>query len=289
MNTQINEGMHGGMGWQHDLPDFRDYTANTPAVAALLAKSKPLKAATAKKLAASVDLRAWCSPIEDQGNLGSCTANAGVGLLEYYERRAFGRHLDASRLFLYKATRDLLGWTGDTGAYLRTTMKAMALFGVPPEQYWAYVIARFDIEPTAFLYAFAQNYQSIQYYRLDPSGLSPQDVVHWVKTYLAAGLPSMFGFTVYDSFPRVGSGSGDIPVPAPGERVLGGHAIDAVGYDDARKIGSAKGALLIRNSWGIAWGEGGYGWMPYAYVEKGLANDFWSLVRAEFVDTSLFG
>jgi C1A family cysteine protease len=74
----------------------------------------------AKAAPASVDLRAWCSPIEDQGNLGSCTANAGVGLLEYYERRAFGKHLDGSRLFLYKASRNLLGWTGDTGAYLRT-------------------------------------------------------------------------------------------------------------------------------------------------------------------------
>lgn len=288
MNTQANSETFGGMGWRPDLPDFRDYTASSPQVSALLAKSRPLKSTTAKKLATSVDLRAWCSPIEDQGNLGSCTANAGVGLLEYYERRAFGRHLDASRLFLYKATRNLLGWSGDTGAYLRTTMKAMALFGIPPEQYWTYSIARFDDEPAAFLYAFAQNYQSIKYYRLDPPGMSPHDVVGWVKTYLAAGLPSMFGFTVYDSFPGVGTGSGDIPVPGPGEHVLGGHAIDAVGYDDAKKIGKHKGALLIRNSWGTAWGESGYGWMPYDYVEMGLADDFWSLVRSEFVDTELF-
>ena len=73
----------------------------------------------------SVDLKEWCSPIEDQGELGSCTAQAGVALVEYFERRAFGKHLDASRLFLYKATRNMLHWTGDTGAFLRTTMGAI--------------------------------------------------------------------------------------------------------------------------------------------------------------------
>src|SRR5437899_2421400 len=107
----------GGMGWQPDLPDFRDFTPQAPAVESVLSKSSLLKAVAAA-LPPSMDLRQWCSPIEDQGDLGSCTANAGVGLLEYYERRAFGRYLDGSRLFLYKATRDLLGWTGDQGAYL---------------------------------------------------------------------------------------------------------------------------------------------------------------------------
>lgn len=288
MNMQTNQLMVGAMGWQPDMPDFRDYTVETPQVRAVLSKSKQLKAQARKKMSAKVDLRRWCSPIEDQGNLGSCTANAGVGLLEYFERRGFGKHLDGSRLFLYKATRNLLGWTGDTGATLRSTMKAMTLFGIPPERYWTYDTSRFDQEPEAFLYAFAQNYQSLIYYRLDPPGMSPDKIVEWVKKYLAADLPCMFGFTVYDSFPAVGSGDNEIPVPETGEHVLGGHAIDAVGYDDSRKVGRHKGALLIRNSWGTGWGDAGYGWMPYAYIEMGLANDFWSLVRAEFVDTDLF-
>jgi C1A family cysteine protease len=284
-----NYGNHklGGMGWQPDLPDFRDFTAQTPEVKGVLSKSRLLKAKAATSTAA-VDLREWCSPIEDQGDLGSCTANAGVGLLEYYERRACGHHLDGSRLFLYKATRNLLGWSGETGAYLRTTMKAMALFGVPAEQYWKYNIAAFDTEPPAFCYAFAQNYQSLKYYRLDPPDSSPSEVLGCIRKYLAAGLPSMFGFTVYSSFPPVGAGTGDIPLPQPGESVLGGHAVDAVGYDNAKKIGDNKGALLIRNSWGTAWGEDGYGWLPYKYVEVGLAEDFWSLVRSEYVDTALF-
>ena len=144
-----------GMGWLRDYPDFRDYTMDanvvsnrlklsgeTNSIKVMLTKvgvAKPQKAG----LPASVDLRAWCSPVEDQKNLGSCTANAGVGVVEYFERRAFGNHIDASRLFLYKATRNLLGWTGDTGAFLRSTMAALVLFGVPPESYWPYDVHEF--------------------------------------------------------------------------------------------------------------------------------------------------
>jgi C1A family cysteine protease len=122
-----------------------------------------------------------------------------VGLIEYYERRAFGKHIDASRLFLYKTTRNLLGWTGDTGAYLRTTLEALVLFGVPPENYWKYDVPKFDDEPTAFLYAFADNYKAVKYYRLDPPGTSKATLLSAIKTNLAAGLPSFFGFTVYSS------------------------------------------------------------------------------------------
>ena len=277
----------GGMGWTRDLPDVRDYHVDTPEVEAVLAGSRPLKKAR-KALPASVDLRSACPPVEDQGTLGSCTANAGVGLLEYFERSAHGKYLDGSRLFLYKATRNLLGWTGDQGAYLRSTMKAMALFGVPPEEVRPYDVARFDEEPPAFCYAFAQSYKAIRYYRLDPAGTPGEAVLTGVKRNLAAGLPSMFGFTVYSSMPGIGEGSGDVPFPAPGDAVKGGHAVVAVGYDDARRIGEEEGALLIRNSWGVGWGEKGYGWLPYRYVLEQVAVDFWSLVQADFVDTELF-
>lgn len=283
----MEEQVLGAFGWQRDLPDFRDYTTETREIKAVLSKSAQLKKARGAPPPA-VDLRAWCSPIEDQQTIGSCTANAGVGLVEYYQRRAFGKHLDGSRLFLYKATRNLLSWTGDTGAYLRTTMKAMVLFGVPPEQYWPYNTAQYDVEPPAFCYAFAQSYQTISYYRLDPPGTSPEKLLNAVRTHLAAELACMFGFSVYSSIPGIGSGAGDIPYPQPGEQQLGGHAVAAVGYDDNRVIGGDKGALLIRNSWGTRWGENGYGWLPYRYILSGLAVDFWSLVKAEFVDTDLF-
>ena len=119
-----------GLGWLPDYPDFRDYTAEHKTVQPLLKQIKVGKAVKAS-LPASVDLRAWCPPIEDQGSLGSCTANAGVGMMEYFERRAFGKHIDASRLFLYKVTRNLLHWTGDTGAFLRSTMGASCSSACP--------------------------------------------------------------------------------------------------------------------------------------------------------------
>ena len=128
----FSEKRHG-MGWIPDYPDFRDYTEKTEEVKSVLEPTRVLKA---KSLPGSTDLRDWCSPVENQGTLGSCTAHAGAGVIEYYERKSFGRHIDASRLFLYKVTRNLMKQKGDTGAYLRKTMGAMVLFGVPPEEYW---------------------------------------------------------------------------------------------------------------------------------------------------------
>jgi C1A family cysteine protease len=281
-----------GMGWLPDYPDFRDYTPEHKAVDSMLKKAKVAK--PAKSLPASVDLRPWCSAIENQGELGSCTAHAGVGIVEYFERKAFGKHIDASRLFLYKTTRNMLHWTGDTGAFLRTTMGSLVLFGVPPEEYWPYEIADFEKEPPAFCYAFAQNYQAISYFRLDPPG-TPKDVLlSRIKTYASAGIPSMFGFTVYTSISQASS-TGKIPFPSPGEKILGGHAIVAVGYDDKMKIKNTSpggtettGAFLIRNSWGAGWGDGGYGWLPYQYVLMGLAVDWWSMLKSEWVDTGAF-
>jgi C1A family cysteine protease len=252
-------------------------------------------------LPASVDLRPWCPPVEDQKHLGSCTANAAAGIVEYMEKRANGQFIDASRLFIYKTTRDFLGLRGDSGATLRGTMGALVLFGTPPEKYWPYTDQNlacpqgWDCEPSAFLYAFGQNFQALKYFRLDPAGSTPQQVLAQIKTGLAAGLPAMFGFTVYSSISQAQS-TGKIPFPGPKESVLGGHAVVAVGYDDATKIVNTNGnvtttgALLIRNSWGPSWGPfGGYLWMPYDYVMKGLAADWWSIISEEYVNCGQFG
>jgi C1A family cysteine protease len=294
-----------GMGWLHELPDFRDYNIHTemdevtPARKAKgVRKSVKTMAAElgipkAKALPPNVDLTAWFSPVEDQGSIGSCTANAGVALLEYFEKRAFNNYIDASRLFLYKTTRNLMNWSGDTGAYLRTTMEALTLFGVCPEKYFPYRVRSFDAEPTAFCYSFAQNYQSISYFRHDPPGTEPEQLLQSLKKWLATGVPAMFGFTCYSSLDQANA-DGKIPFPTKGEKDAGGHAMVVAGYDNDMIIqnrtdgSTTKGAFLIRNSWGTTWGRKGYGWLPYEYVLRGLAVDWWSLLKAEWVDTKQF-
>jgi len=298
-----------GKGWLKDFPDFRD---NTPATKTLSQRQiargarkpvseilKGLVEDAPKKSKASApstkeDLRQWCSPIEDQGQLGSCTAHAGVGLYEYFERRAFGKYIDGSRLFLYKVTRNMLKWEGDDGAYLRTTIGALAMFGLVPEKYWPYLEYKYNEEPSAFLYSYAQNYQALLYYRLDVQGLTKEHLLEKIKQHLRMGLPLIFGFTCYTSLDT--ADDGNIPFPDKNEEVEGGHAVMAVGFDDKKEITNCnnpkiktKGAILIRNSWGTGWGEKGYGWLPYDYVLTGIADDWWSMTKAEWIDTGMFG
>jgi len=289
-----------GTGWLPPLPDLRDYTASHPEIAAMTKKlggpedKKTLKAAPP----VSPDLRKWFSPIEDQRRLGSCTAQAGVGIVEYFQRRAFSKHIDGSRLFVYKATRNLMQVTGDTGAFCRDTMEALVLCGVPAEKYWPYTDAdpAFDEEPPSFVYSVADNYEALRYFCHDPLGSNmPGDkVLESVKAYLRKGIPSMFGFWGFPSFDST-SEVGCIPYPCPDERAIWGHAIVAAGYDDEKKITNTrckvttKGALLIRNSWGTGWGDKGYGWLPYEYVKSKLAIDFWSLLSMKWIDTDKFG
>lgn len=297
--VQIKDaGVSFGTGWLPPLADLRDYTEDQADIKSMTSKLKLSGSTDPKSAPPSVDLRPWCSTVENQGRLGSCTAHAAVGIVEYYQCKAFGEHLEGSRLFVYKATRNLMQVTGDTGAWLRNTMAALALCGVPNEKYWPYTdeSPEFDNEPPSFLYAIADNYEAIRYFCHDPVGtnVAGEHVLKRVKLFLQAKIPSMFGFYGFPSFSSCPQ-PGGIPYPCEGERAEWGHAIVAVGYDDNKEIENSrcgkktKGALLIRNSWGEGWGEDGYGWLPYAYVENRLALDFWSLLSMGWVDTGQFG
>jgi len=268
-----------GLGWHPDTPDRRDRTLRVSAKVPLVAGALPSWAAA---LPRNSDNRRYCSPIEDQEALGSCTAQAVVGAMEYMLRRSGNGEFDGSRLFVYKISRKLLGWTGDTGAYLRTAMKTVGAFGVPPEQYWPYDINHFEDEPDAFLFAFAGNYKSLEYTRIDAADLSWDQILVDVKRVVAGGLPVVFGFSTYSSI----SQAADIPFPAPNDTMVGGHAVMIAGYDDDRMTadGRREPSLLIRNSWGIGWGEQGYGYLPYRYVTEGLTQDFWTVLKWDWLN-----
>jgi len=281
-----------GTGWLPDYPDHRDYGQDHEAVKGLFDR---LLAVERTNLPDAYDLSEFCSPIENQESIGSCTAHAAIGLLEYFERRAHKKHIDASRLFLYKATRNLLGWNGDTGAFLRTVMGALTMVGAPPERYWPYDIKKFDEEPGQFVYSVAQNFKAVKYARLDTMTTSKPELLEKIKRNICEGLPSMFGFSVFNSISHASNNGGIIPFPAKGERQTGGHAIMCVGFNDNCKTKNRidnkeyTGALKIRNSWGTGWGNRGYGWLPYEYVLRGLATDWWTLINSDWVDTGEFG
>jgi C1A family cysteine protease len=290
-----------GLGWLPDFPDVKDYTLKDSKVAPLFEEvgieskiSQVKETEFEEAQPTKIDLTPYFSPVEDQGSLGSCTAHAGVGIVEYFEKRSTGKHIDHSRLFLYKVTRKLLHQTTDTGAFIRSTMGALTLFGVPPEEYWPYDIQNYDEEPPAFCYGYAANFKSIKYVRLDCLNISKNELLLSVKDCLSKGFPSMFGFTVYSSIIQAES-NGMIPFPTNQDSTVGGHAVIAVGYDDNIEMTQSDGkpinpgAILIRNSWGTEWGEDGYGWLPYEYLIKGITSDWWTIINQKWVETKQFG
>jgi C1A family cysteine protease len=256
MKKQLKPRSTKGYGWIPDLPDHRDLL--------FAALPKPRL-----KLPKSVDLRGTCSPVEDQGQLGSCTANALAGALEFLERKDAVSFQDLSRLFIYYNERSVEGTVGtDSGAMIRDGIKTLAQLGVCPESQWPYAIARFAAKPTPACYSAAAKHQITTYSRIE--------TLDDMRTCLAAGFPFVFGFTVYGSFEsQAVANSGIVPLPKPGESTLGGHAVMACGYDDGKK------RFLARNSWGPDWGLSGYFWMPYAYLtNRQLSDDLWTIRRA---------
>ena len=242
------------LGWLPDLPDQRDIMYAAPMSIML-------------KLPSAADLRNQCPPVYDQGQLGSCTANALSGAYEFDLKKQQKQDFMPSRLFVYYNERVLINTVNsDSGAYIRDGIKTMNQQGVCPEKDWVYDITKFALKPSAKCYTEAKTCQVKSYQRLVNS-------LSQLKGCLADGFPFVFGFTVYESFysDQV-TKTGIMPMPKlPGEKVEGGHAVCAVGYDDS------KNAFIIRNSWGAGWGVKGYFYMPYAYITSNLCSDFWTI------------
>jgi C1A family cysteine protease len=281
-NTVVN-GKVKGLGYLRGLASPKDYSINTPNVSNLIKPLLKMKAGGAvEKLPVSVDLRPKMSPIRDQLSLGSCTAFAMSGIVEYFEKNIYHKYTPVSCLFTYKATRNLMRLKGDTGAYMRSVMGSLALFGVPPEEFYQYDITKFDDEPPAFTYAFASNFQSMKYVRLDHPNATAENTMRLIKQFLNNGYPSIFGFTVFESIDEAANNGGFIPFPSENEDILGGHAMVLCGYDDKTKN------FIIRNSWGKEWGADGFGFLPYRYFEERLSDDVWIIIKQEYVDHGPF-
>ncbi|MBD1865421.1 MULTISPECIES: C1 family peptidase [Trichocoleus] len=301
-----NASRQHGMGWIRDYPDHRDLRLTSKTIRPMMETVMGQSAELIEKrqfkkldLPAFVDLRSGFSPVEDQGKIESCTAHVVSAIAEYLEQKAFSEYSHRSRLFLYKATKNLLRAQGNVGVFLRTAMGALRLFGAPPEEYWPYDLSKQDEEPPAFCYAFAANYKSVNYVRLDTPDIDTAELLMAIKTQLAAGFPLAFGTMLFDT-PLMHASRpetlGQLPYPCNSDRPKGGHAMVAVGYDDSIVIehskpdgSKSKGAILIRNSWGTGWGKDGYGWLPYSYIQGGLSVDWWVLLKQDWVDTGVFG
>ena len=294
-----------GMGYHPDLPDHRDhgwqeflgYLEGARAGRNARVKDRATFANDASEWPNKYNLGDAAEhplpPVEDQGRTNSCTAQAAAGLIEYLYRWATGTYNDFSRMFIYYNSRKLLGWSGDTGAYIRTTFKAMRVFGVPPEPEWPFVASLLDAEPLPYHYAYAGNFKTMNYARLDSYGDPPDDLYQRIKQTVLAGYPVEFGFPVYGCIQNMQNYV--IPVPSATDELIGGHAVLAVGYDDGVVYGKDKDgndlkcrALIIRNSWGADWGEHGYGFLPFWYVEKGCASDFWTAYDKEWPNLDVF-
>ena len=248
-------------GWKRDLPDKRDTYHS-------------FKGIVREELPISVDLRDKCPTIYNQGTLGSCTANAIAAAYQFDEILQGEKEvMTPSRLFIYYNEREIEGHVDtDSGAMIRDGMKSINSQGVCSEKSWPYNTSTFTNKPTSSCYQEAENHKSVSYRRV------PQSLTA-MKACLKSGLPFVFGFTVYESFEsKEVEETGIMSMPKADEKMLGGHAVMAVGYCEQKKC------IIVRNSWGTEWGEDGYFYMPYKFIrDTGYCSDFWTIRKVHDV------
>jgi C1A family cysteine protease len=240
-------------GWKRDLPDHRDFK---------------FKITAPHDLPPLVDMISNCPSVYNQGNLGSCTGNAIGGAFQFEQMKQNKPNWIPSRLFIYYNEREMEGTINeDAGAMIRDGIKSLVDKGVCPETMWAYKECKFKQKPPQECYDEALNNQVKEYLRLSPHTL------YEVKHCLSDGYPVIFGFMIYESMMTDDvSRTGIVPVPNPNEQPIGGHAVMAVGYDDSKEC------LIVRNSWGAEWGNGGYFYLPYWFVTTPNASaDYWTI------------
>jgi C1A family cysteine protease len=217
-----------------------------------------------------VDLRLKCPAVYDQGDLGSCTANAIGGAYQYNEIKQNSKNIFVpSRLFIYYNERKMEGSINDdAGACIADGVASVHNVGVCDEKEWPYVPSKFAVAPSQTLYKKALNHKSGQYKRI-------QQNLSQIKTALAASSPVIFGMNVYESFESDSvAKTGVVPMPSSTDECLGGHAVLIVGYRDTDR------KFIVRNSWGPTWGDKGYFYLPYQYVtDPNICSDFWTILN----------
>ena len=217
-----------------------------------------------------LDLRSKCPVVYDQGHLGSCTANA-IGFCYHFDELKQNNQSTfiPSRLFIYYNERNMEGHPNeDTGAEIHDGVQTINTIGVCPEDNWPYDISKFSEKPSDKCYEIAKNHQSISYQAVEQS-------LDQLRAAIISGFPVVFGFNVYESFESADvAKTGNMPMPKEGEKILGGHAVALVGFDDIRNV------FIVRNSWGDNWGDKGYFYMPYDFIQNtNYASDFWVITK----------
>lgn len=211
--------------------------------------------------------------IFDQGQLGSCTANAANAVVQYVERLDGDPDWDRlSRLYTYWHTRDMEGTTSeDAGALIRDTFKVLATLGSPREVFWPYDIDKFADEPNVPNWR-AGEHRAIEYQAVVEGSEAA------MMSCLAARYPFTYGFAVYRSFWNVGANGRWDAVQGP---IDGYHAVDAWGYDfTPGAFGFEEGGWIVRNSWGTGWGDKGYFYVPRNYMAD-EAFDCWTVRKVK--------